>query len=47
MSGKVILVGLGPGDPAQITPQVAQAINLATDVIGYFSYIKRIAPKKV
>ena len=46
MSGRVIVVGLGAGDPAQITPQVTQAINLATDIIGYISYIDRITPKK-
>ena len=46
MSGRVIVVGLGAGDPAQITPQVTQAINLATDIIGYIPYIDRITPKK-
>ena len=46
MNGKIFVVGLGPGDPSQITPQVSNAINLATDVIGYFSYVDRIAPKK-
>ncbi len=46
MSGRVIVVGLGPGDPNQITPQVAHAINQATDVIGYFPYVARINPKK-
>jgi precorrin-3B C17-methyltransferase len=46
MSGRVIVVGLGAGDPAQITPQVIQAINLATDIIGYIPYIDRITPKQ-
>ncbi len=46
MSGRVIVVGLGAGDPAQITPQVAQAIDLATDVMGYIPYIDRITPKQ-
>ena len=46
MSGRVIVVGLGPGNPAQITPQVSRAVNLATDIIGYFPYLKRIIPKK-
>lgn len=46
MSGRVIVVGLGAGDPAQITPQVTQAINLATDIIGYIPYIDRITPKQ-
>ena len=46
MSGRVIVVGLGAGDPAQITPQVTQAINFATDIIGYIPYIHRITPKQ-
>ena len=46
MSGRVIVVGLGAGDPAQITPQVTQAINLATDIIGYIPYIDRITLKQ-
>ena len=46
MSGRVIVVGLGVGDPAQITPQVTQAINLATDIIGYIPYIDKITPKQ-
>ena len=46
MSGRVIVVGLGAGDPAQITPQVTQAINFATDIIGYIPYIDRITPKQ-
>ena len=46
MSGRVIVVGLGPGNPVQITPQVSRAVNLATDIIGYFPYLKRIIPKK-
>jgi len=46
MSGRVIVVGIGAGDPAQITPQVTQAINLATDIIGYIPYIERITIKQ-
>ena len=46
MSGRVIVVGLGAGDPAQITPQVTEAINHATDIIGYIPYIGRITPKQ-
>ena len=46
MSGRVIVVGIGAGDPAQITPQVTEAINLATDIIGYIPYIDRITPKQ-
>ncbi|MBT5575120.1 precorrin-3B C(17)-methyltransferase [Alphaproteobacteria bacterium] len=45
MKGRVIVAGLGPSDPAHITPLVTQAINMATDVIGYIPYIARIQPR--
>ena len=43
--GRVMIVGLGPGDPAQVTPAVQDAIAKATDVIGYIPYVARIAPR--
>ena len=34
MSGSLIVAGLGPGAEAMITPEVAQALAEATDVLG-------------
>ena len=44
-SGWVIIAGLGPGDPALVTPEVTAALDRATDVIGYIPYVARIAPR--
>lgn len=45
MTGWITIVGLGPGDEAMITPQVAAALADATDVVGYIPYVARIAPR--
>lgn len=45
MTGWVAVAGLGPGDDALITPEVRVALDDATDVLGYFPYINRIAPR--
>jgi len=45
MSGWIKIAGLGPGAEALITPQVQQAIDAATDIIGYIPYVNRIAPR--
>jgi precorrin-2 C20-methyltransferase/precorrin-3B C17-methyltransferase len=38
----VVVVGLGPGDPAWLTPEAAEAIAGATDLVGYRPYLARI-----
>ena len=38
----VTIVGLGPGDPAWLTPESAAAIASATDLVGYRSYLDRV-----
>jgi precorrin-2 C20-methyltransferase / precorrin-3B C17-methyltransferase len=38
----VTVVGLGPGDPAWLTPEAAAAIAGATDLVGYRSYLDRV-----
>ena len=45
MTGWLVVAGLGPGDAALITPEVTLALAQATDVIGYFPYVARIAPR--
>ncbi len=42
MSGKLTIVGLGPGDPDQTTPEVTHAIEQATDFYGYKPYLDRL-----
>lgn len=43
--GTITVAGLGPGDEALVTPQVRQALDRATDVVGYIPYVARIAPR--
>jgi precorrin-2 C20-methyltransferase / precorrin-3B C17-methyltransferase len=38
----VMVVGLGPGDPAWLTPEAAAAVADATDLVGYRPYLARI-----
>ncbi len=43
MTGRLDIVGLGPGSEAMVTPEVAQALAEATDVVGYIPYVARVA----
>ena len=45
MSGWITVAGLGPGSDAMVTPEVAAALDQATDVIGYIPYIARVAAR--
>ena len=45
MTGWVSIAGLGPGSEAMVTPEVAAALDAATDVIGYIPYVARIAER--
>jgi precorrin-3B C17-methyltransferase len=45
VTGWVVIAGLGPGDERLITPQVAEALAQATDVVGYIPYVARVAPR--
>ena len=45
MTGWLVVAGLGPGDAGLITPEVSLALQKATDVIGYFPYVARVAPR--
>ncbi len=38
----VVIVGLGPGDPAWLTPEADAAIAEATDLVGYRPYLARV-----
>jgi precorrin-3B C17-methyltransferase len=42
MTGRVTIVGLGPGDPRYLTPAAAEALASATDLVGYGPYVDRI-----
>ncbi|UTS79820.1 precorrin-3B C(17)-methyltransferase [Phaeobacter piscinae] len=44
-NGWVVIAGLGPGNEALVTQEVRDAIDEATDIVGYIPYVKRIAPR--
>ncbi len=46
MTGRVTIAGLGPGNEALVTPEVTAALAEATDIIGYFPYVARVAPRE-
>ncbi|UFN47807.1 precorrin-3B C(17)-methyltransferase [Roseomonas sp. OT10] len=43
MTGRLRILGLGPGAAAQRTPEVSAALAEATDLIGYGPYLDRVA----
>jgi precorrin-3B C17-methyltransferase len=43
MTGKLYVVGLGPGDLQQLTPQAAEVVRKADDLFGYGPYLDRVA----
>jgi precorrin-3B C17-methyltransferase len=42
VSGGLCVAGLGPGPEHWITPEVSAALAAATDVVGYYAYVKRL-----
>ncbi len=44
-TGWLVVAGLGPGSDALVTPEVTDALALATDVVGYIPYVARVAPR--
>jgi precorrin-3B C17-methyltransferase len=46
VTGWVRVVGLGPGDAALVTPEATAILGDATDVLGYFPYVARVAPRE-
>jgi precorrin-3B C17-methyltransferase len=42
MTGKLYVVGLGPGNSNQLTPEAEEVVRNASDVFGYGPYIDRV-----
>ena len=40
--GEVAVVGLGPGPASWLVPEAAEALDLATDLVGYIPYVARV-----
>jgi precorrin-3B C17-methyltransferase len=43
VSGRVAIVGLGPGPARWMTPEASAEIETASDVVGYAPYVERLA----
>jgi precorrin-3B C17-methyltransferase len=44
MTGRLFVIGLGPGNRAQITPEASAAVRAARELFGYKPYLDRIEP---
>jgi precorrin-2 C20-methyltransferase/precorrin-3B C17-methyltransferase len=44
-TGTVTVVGLGPGTSGWLTPETQEALQNATDLVGYQTYINRVPPR--
>ena len=42
MTGRLAIVGTGPGAPELVTPLAAEALGAATDLVGYAPYLARV-----
>lgn len=42
MSGRLFIIGTGPGNPDQMTPQASAAVAQASDFFGYEPYLARL-----
>ena len=45
MTGLLIIAGLGPGSDALVTPEVSAALDKASDIVGYSTYVDRLKPR--
>jgi precorrin-3B C17-methyltransferase len=42
VSGRLYVVGLGPGDPDWLTPEATHVLGEASDLVGYAAYLDRV-----
>lgn len=42
MTGKLYVIGTGPGNPEQMTPDALSAVAVSTEFFGYFPYLDRL-----
>jgi precorrin-3B C17-methyltransferase len=45
MSGRLAVVGLGPGDERWLTPEADAALTMADALFGYAPYLNRVPPR--
>ena len=42
MTGRLAIVGLGPGAPELVTPLASETLTAASDLVGYAPYLARV-----
>jgi precorrin-3B C17-methyltransferase len=42
VTGRLFVIGTGPGNPDQMTPEALAAVDQATDIFGYGPYLDRL-----
>jgi precorrin-3B C17-methyltransferase len=42
VSGRLVVIGLGPGNPDQVTPEASRAVSEASHFYGYKPYLDRL-----
>ena len=42
MTGRLFVIGTGPGNPDQMTPEARRAVEASSEFFGYFPYIDRL-----
>jgi precorrin-3B C17-methyltransferase len=45
MTGRVTVIGLGPGAEGLVVPEATAALAGASDIVGYGAYVDRVAPR--
>lgn len=43
MNGRLVVIGIGPGSPDQVTPEAKAEIECASDFFGYTGYLNRLS----
>jgi precorrin-3B C17-methyltransferase len=43
MTGTLYVIGTGPGNPEQMTPEASHAVEKASEFFGYFPYLDRLS----
>jgi precorrin-3B C17-methyltransferase len=46
VTGRIVVVGLGPGATRLVTPEATAALDAATDLIGYGPYLDRVPERE-
>ena len=42
MTGRLAIVGIGPGAAGHVTPLATETLAIATDLVGYGPYLSRV-----